>query len=72
MAYKINTKKCLKCGLCVKGCPEGAIVVDNTVKESDGLIHYTTRIDPKLCTDCRTCVSFEWWCPAKAISKAKN
>jgi ferredoxin len=72
MAYKINTKKCLKCGLCVKGCPEGAMVVDNKVKESDGLILYTTRIDPKKCTDCGTCVSFAWWCPAKAIIKANR
>jgi ferredoxin len=69
MAYKINTKKCLKCGLCVTGCPEGAIVIDNKVKESDGLILYTTRIDANKCTDCGTCVSFEWWCPAKAIGK---
>ena len=27
-------------------------------------------IDPKKCTDCGVCVSFEWWCPAKAIVKA--
>ena len=70
MVYKINTRKCLKCGLCVDGCPEGAIDVDDKVKESDGLVLYTTRIDPKKCTDCGTCVSFEWWCPAKAISVA--
>ena len=70
MVYKINTKKCLKCGLCVDGCPEGAIDVDDKVKESDGLVLYTTRIDPKKCTDCGTCVSFEWWCPAKAIGRA--
>jgi ferredoxin len=72
MAYKINTKKCLKCGLCVNGCPEGAIVVDDRVKESDGLVLYTVRIDAEKCTDCGTCVSFEWWCPAKAISRANK
>jgi ferredoxin len=71
MAYKINPKKCLKCGLCVTQCPENAIIVDNKVKESDGLVLYTTRIDIKKCTDCATCVSHEWWCPAKAIIKAK-
>lgn len=69
MAYKIDTAKCLKCGLCVTGCPDKAIVVDKTVTESDGLTLYTTRIDVKKCTDCAVCVSHEWWCPAKAISK---
>jgi len=69
VAYKINTRKCLKCGLCVTQCPEKTIVVDDTVTESDGLVLYTTRIDPKKCTDCGVCVSFEWWCPAKAIVK---
>jgi ferredoxin len=69
MPYKINTKKCLKCGLCVMECPVKAIVVDENVKEKDGLVRYTTRIDAKKCTDCGTCVSFEWWCPAKAIAK---
>ena len=70
MAYKIDTKKCLKCGICVKGCPEGAIVVDKKVKESDGLVLYTTGIDAGKCTDCATCVSEEYWCPAEAIAKA--
>lgn len=70
MAYKINQKKCLKCGLCVTECPEEAIVVDDKVTESDGLVLYTVRIDPKKCTDCGVCVSFEWWCPTKAIVKA--
>jgi len=70
VAYKINTKKCLKCGLCVtQGCPEKAFVVDKKVKESDGLILYTTRIDEKKCTECGACFSHEWWCPAKAIVK---
>jgi ferredoxin len=69
VTYKINAKKCLKCGLCVTDCPEGAIVVDDTVTESDGLVLYTVRIDPEKCTDCGVCVSHEWWCPAKAIIK---
>lgn len=69
MAYKINQKKCLKCGLCVTECPEKAIVVDKMVTESDGLTLYTVRIDTKKCTNCGVCVSYEWWCPAKAIDK---
>ena len=44
MAYKINDKRCLKCGLCVTQCPEEAIVVDEKVTEPDGLILYTTLL----------------------------
>ncbi len=69
MAYKIDTKKCLKCGLCVTQCPEKAIMVVKKVIESDGLTLYTTRIDTKKCTGCDVCFSHEWWCPAKAITK---
>jgi ferredoxin len=67
--YRIDTKKCLRCGLCVTQCPEKAFVVDKKVKEPDGLVLYTTRIDQKKCTGCDACFSFEWWCPAKAIVK---
>jgi len=70
VAYKINEEKCLKCGICVKGCPEGAIIVADQVKEPDGLMLYTTRIDEGKCTDCGVCVSEEWWCPAQAIAPA--
>jgi ferredoxin len=69
VAYKINPRKCLKCGLCVTQCPEKAIVVDETVTEEDGLTLYTTRIDMAKCTGCGVCVSYEWWCPAKAVIK---
>ncbi|MFC2038910.1 4Fe-4S binding protein [Chloroflexota bacterium] len=31
MAYKIDKSKCLRCGVCVGGCPEGAIVIDSQV-----------------------------------------
>ncbi len=72
MAYKINTEKCLKCGLCVTQCPEKAIKVDKKVAEADGLILYTTSIDTKKCTKCDVCFSFEWWCPAKAIVKGQS
>ena len=70
MAYTINTKTCLQCGICIDECPEDAIIIIKTVTESDGLKLYTVRIDPDICNDCGTCVSFEWWCPAKAIAAA--
>jgi ferredoxin len=70
MPYKINPKKCLRCGLCVTQCPEKAIVVDDKETQFDGLMVYKTRIDAKKCTNCGVCVSYEWWCPAKAIIKA--
>jgi ferredoxin len=69
VTYIINEEKCLKCGLCVTECPEGAIVVDERVSEPDGLILYMCRIDQERCTECGTCQSHEWWCPAKAIEK---
>jgi ferredoxin len=69
VVYKIDKSKCLKCGICVKGCPAGAIVVDKKVTEADGLVLYTTRIDAARCTDCDVCVSEEWWCPAQSIHK---
>ena len=67
MPYKIDAAKCLKCGLCISNCPEGAITADDKVTEDDGLVLYTARIDTDKCTECGTCVSYEWWCPAKAI-----
>jgi len=70
VAYKINKKKCLKCGICIDECPEKAIIVEDKVTEKDGLNLYTVNIDPKICNDCGTCVSLEWWCPAKAILQA--
>ena len=71
MAYKIN-KNCLRCGVCLKGCPEGAIVEIKRDVEFDGLVRHTTKIDPKKCNDCGVCVSYEWWCPGKAIVKASS
>jgi len=70
VAYRIDTKKCLKCGLCVtQDCPEDAFVVTDKVMEDDGLILYTVKIDKNKCTECDVCFSHEWWCPAKAIIK---
>jgi ferredoxin len=70
VAYKIDARTCLKCGVCIDECPEKAIVVDDMITEKDGLKLYTVRIDPQICNDCGTCVSYEWWCPAKAIIAA--
>ncbi|MFA5309430.1 MAG: 4Fe-4S binding protein [Dehalococcoidales bacterium] len=68
MAYKINPKICLKCGLCVNRCPENAIV--GKPFQQDELSLTSVAIDPRKCTDCGVCVSEEFWCPAKAISRA--
>lgn len=70
MAYKIDKKTCLKCGICIDECPEKAIIIEDMVTEKDGLRLYTVSIDPKKCNDCGVCVAYEWWCPAKAIAAA--
>jgi ferredoxin len=69
MPYKINTKKCQRCGLCAVEYPKKAVMVDEKITEKDSLVRYPTRIDTVNCNDCGTCVSFGWWCPAKAIDR---
>ncbi len=69
MAYKI-TEACIKCGVCVEKCPEGAIIAGDEIVEFDGVVLIPVSMDPEKCTDCGECVSYEWWCPAKAIIKA--
>jgi ferredoxin len=68
MAYKI-TAACLRCGLCIKGCPAGAIIPGEQ-SNYGGLTLQAVNIDPEKCTDCGVCVSEEYWCPAQAIVKA--
>ena len=68
MVYKI-TEVCLKCGLCVKQCPEGAIIAGEKIR-TDGLVLQPVSIDRQKCTDCGVCVSTECWCPAQAIIRA--
>ncbi len=69
MVYKVDTNKCLKCGLCLKGCPNNAIFPTKKVNYG-GLTLQAVKIDPRKCADCGVCVSEEWWCPAQAISEA--
>jgi ferredoxin len=68
MAYKVN-QACLKCGLCIKGCPVEAIIPGEK-SDYGGLTLQAVSIDPEKCNDCGTCVSEEYWCPAQAIEKA--
>lgn len=69
MAYKIDTKRCLKCALCVGKCPERAIILFEKV-QVDELVLQSVRIDTAKCNDCGQCQSEEYWCPAQAIEKA--
>ena len=69
MAYKV-TRSCLRCGVCVPQCPEGAIIAGKSIKESDGLVLTPVSIDPARCNDCGLCIAEEYWCPAQAIVRA--
>lgn len=69
MAYKIDTKRCLKCALCVGKCPEKAIIPFKKV-QVDELVLQLVRIDAVKCDDCGVCRSEEYWCPGQAIQKA--
>ena len=51
---KIDTDKCVGCGVCVDVCPHGAISVQNS----------TAMIDQKLCRQCENCAVI---CPTRAI-----
>ena len=53
---KLDQSKCVKCKLCIKTCPTGAI--------SDDFV-----IDPAKCTRCNSCIEI---CPKKAISRCPN
>ena len=71
MAHKIDEKECLKCGICVSKCPQGAIT--EVVTESDGLVVHNTRVDPDKCNDCGICEAAGddgYFCPAEAFIMA--
>ncbi len=69
MAYKIDTKACLKCALCISRCPQGAIIPLQKV-QVDELILQPVKVDAIRCNECGECQSEEYWCPAQAIKKA--
>lgn len=54
---------CVKCGMCSKFCPAGALKM---VFENGKVTHYFTS---GLCLDCRTCQLF---CPRQAISRGRD
>ncbi|MBO4646599.1 MAG: 4Fe-4S binding protein [Lentisphaeria bacterium] len=54
---KLDHDKCIKCRLCVKNCPVGAISGD------------TFEVDNAKCTRCNTCIEM---CPKKAIARVKK
>lgn len=53
MAFKIDERRCTGCGICVQGCPVGAITLGRAA-----------TIHPETCTGCGICVSE---CPNEAI-----
>ena len=54
---KLDPDKCVKCKLCVRNCPVGAVSGD------------TFEVDNAKCTRCNTCIEM---CPKKAISRVKK
>ncbi len=52
-----DISRCILCGMCMRGCPSGAI----TVSRKD----YTWEIRPFSCVQCDNCVEV---CPAKCLS----
>jgi NADH:ubiquinone oxidoreductase subunit F (NADH-binding)/(2Fe-2S) ferredoxin/Pyruvate/2-oxoacid:ferredoxin oxidoreductase delta subunit len=56
LRFEVDVEKCIKCGLCFKKCPAGAIVWQK--KE-------TASIDKEKCVKCLSCITN---CPSDAIS----
>ncbi len=52
-----DISKCILCGMCMRGCPSGAITVSRT--------DYTWELRPFSCVQCSNCVEV---CPAKCLS----
>lgn len=59
--YKVDSKKCIACKLCLKPCPTGAI----------SMVKGKASIDLSKCTECGICIEGHYpfrGCPTKAIS----
>ena len=54
---KLDTEKCVKCKLCIKTCPVGAIDPE------------TFRVDNAKCTKCNSCIEI---CPKRAIARVRK
>jgi NADH-quinone oxidoreductase subunit F len=54
---KLDTEKCVKCKLCIKTCPVGAIDPN------------TFRVDNAKCTKCNSCIEI---CPKHAIARVRK
>ena len=71
MTHKIIEKACLKCGVCVSKCPQGAIT--EVVTQKERLVVHNTKVNPAKCNDCGICEAAGddgYFCPAEAIKKA--
>jgi len=55
---KVDAAKCVKCGLCVRTCPVGAI------SKGDAIV-----VDNAKCSKCNSCIEV---CPKKAISRVNK
>ncbi|MFB6468122.1 4Fe-4S binding protein [Cytobacillus sp. Hz8] len=62
-SIKIDNEKCVKCEMCSKFCPAGAL---RTVIQDGTISHYFSS---GLCLDCRTCQLF---CPRQAITRGRE
>eukprot|EP00771_Trimastix_marina_P003155 gnl/Trimastix_PCT/4365.p1 GENE.gnl/Trimastix_PCT/4365~~gnl/Trimastix_PCT/4365.p1 ORF type:complete len:394 (+),score=97.98 gnl/Trimastix_PCT/4365:288-1469(+) len=59
---RINTESCIRCGMCVRNCPFGAISISGDVASGFPVI------DPRKCMACCRCFNT---CPKQAISNPR-
>ncbi|WP_031515373.1 NuoI/complex I 23 kDa subunit family protein [Desulfofalx alkaliphila] len=66
--FKLDVNSCISCGLCVRSCPNKAIMLESeTVAKKRRLLKY--QIDLKYCMFCGFCVEV---CPKKALGYIKD
>lgn len=63
----IDSKKCVGCGKCVKGCGFGALSLADAPGANK--LGKLAEVDPSACKACYACVAA---CPFKAISEVRN